>query len=125
MFRVLILYSACYILCMYNLTKIFNKSFDSTISDDEIIVAAKDLYKVLFLASLANGETWKVEPVLVCHLSEFTPTPLPATDRKSFSEMLNEAFKAKTGMVWDSTKYVLVFVPTQMIGGRRFVVFEK
>ncbi|GEM_PF-6479134 len=110
---------------MKNFIELYQNSFNKIPTNDEFLSAAKDLYAILSTAALAKGETWKSDPTVVCHLHEFIPMSANREQNKTFQAYLSEAFKKETYNNWDDQKYVLIIVPTQILGGRHFVVFEK
>ena len=110
---------------MKNFIELYQNSFSKIPTNEEFLTGAKDIYSILAIAALAKGETWKQEPAVVCHLHEFMPMPANREQNKAFKDYLSEAFIKETGNTWDVQKYVLVMVPTQLLGGRHFVVFEK
>ena len=110
---------------MENFVKLYKKSSSERLSKEELLSAAKDLYDILLLSSLAKGEDWDMEPKFICHLKDFVPLPSERDKNLMYKDYLERAFENKTGMAWNSEKYVLIYVPTQILGSRHFVVFKK
>ncbi len=110
---------------MKNFVKLYKKSFSEQPNKDDFLNAAKDLYNILLLDSLAKGEDWSTEPKFICHLKDFMPLPGKRDKSLTYRDYLEKAFEKETGIAWDHEKYVLIHVPTQIIGSRHFVVFQK
>ncbi|HUW21843.1 MAG TPA: hypothetical protein VMW41_04215 [Candidatus Bathyarchaeia archaeon] len=110
---------------MRSFVNLYQKSASGPFTEEELVAAARDLYRyskfVQFMKTGNSNFTSIEKAEFVCRLGEFVS---PGSNR-SFEELLSQEFKKVTGKNWDSEKYDLVMVPTQIVGGRNFVVFKK
>jgi hypothetical protein len=111
---------------MFYFVKIWNRTTHEIPSEEDFLRAAKDVYNLLMIQSMAKGEVWSLDPELICHLEEFIPWPNKQDKSMTFMDYLKKAFKEKTGIDWNPEEYVLVAIPSPLAGDRRhFVVFKK
>lgn len=107
------------------LSEFYKKKYPT---DKDYQDAAEVLFGIIYTHERTNGKILTNEPKFVCHLKNPIPLPVHRTKEekdKNFNYFINKAFKKETDKDWNSSKYVLIHVPHDLLGSSRYVVFEK
>lgn len=110
-----------------NLNKVWENTSSGPARQEDLVAAAREVLNLTYPSlsikypafKITNAQSLKTLPTV-----GVIGVPVVFDDPHSLRDRLNEIMTKELGISFDADRHIPVFVPTQILGGASYVIFE-